>query len=314
MQLPARFAAWLVAVTLFSCVACYPTAAQFELLTPPGAAAGAAWKSAQLESIDRQLLAAKDTLRSELLAQKKWLSAWRPGSLTNSPVWAAPKNVTSQKAWQEPVIDPSGLAAPLRARLLGPEAKPTERDTDALTSALQKKPNDLGLRQLNLHWIDQYQFRKQYSESIRISADGLAKLISQSEIPVDKEGNDLRLARAFALYRKVRAIAYRGLPEVTKEKPIENPDEYDAQLRAAFAELVIVAGTGRSEFILIEIRMARRDMQLGTALAKLEDYGETISRKWLLKKRRDILRELGWTSPADEAAKLFAAIENQPAE
>lgn len=314
MHLPARFIATLLAVTLFNCAACHPCAGQFELLTPPGSVAAMAWKSAQLESIDRQLLAAKGTLRLELVAQKKWLTAWRPGSLSNSPAWAAPEHVTSQKEWQEPVIDPNRTAAPLRARLLAPEAKPTKRDTDALNSAIKKNPNDLGLRQLNLHWIDQYQFRKQYSESIRISADAMAKLISQSEIPVGKAGNDLRLARAFALYRKARAIAYRGLPEVTKEKPIENLEKYDAQLRGAFAELVDVAGTGRSEFILIEIRMARRDKQLGTAIAKLEDYGGTISRKWLLKKRRDILRELGWTAPAEEAAKLFAAIENQPAE
>ncbi|GAB5404034.1 MAG: hypothetical protein Aurels2KO_22650 [Aureliella sp.] len=302
-QFPLAFACWLI------CFA--PGLAQIELLTPPSANVATAWKSAQLKAISAQLAGVgKGPLKTELQAQAKWLTAWQPGKLSEETLWPAPKSVTSQKTWIEPVLDPSGLAGPLRKRLLDEEAKPTRRDTDALEKALQENPNDLGLRQLNLHWIDQYKFRKKYCDAIRDSAAAVVTLISRSEIPVGEEGDELRLARAFASYRKVRAIAYRNLPEVTKDRPIQDPKAHDAQLRSAFAETVAVAGRGRKEFILIELRMARVDQRLGTALALLEDYGNTIDRKWLLKKRRDILTELGWTVPAEEAAKLFQRFED----
>ncbi len=292
-----------------------PAVAQIELLTPPGGnATSIAWQSAQLESISDQIARVGDgPLKSELQSQAKWLEAWQPGKLTGETLWAAPKSVTSQKTWIEPALDPSGLAGPLRRRLLGPNAKPTKRDSDALAQALRKSPNDLGLRQLNLHWIDQYKFRKQYCDEIRDSAGAVVTLISRLEIPNGKAGDALRLARAFALYRKVRAIAYRSLPEVTKDRPFEDENAYDAQLRAAYTEMVAVTGRGRKEFILIEIRMARIDRLLGSALALLEDYGNTIDRKWLLKKRRDILTELGWTAPAEEAARLFDEYEETAA-
>ena len=285
--------------------------AQIELPTAPISQAGA-WKSAQLASIQSQLKSVKgSSLEPELQSQRRWLTAWQPAGMSKAPLWEPPKALAAQEPWKEPELDPSGKASELRKRLLGKEAKPTKADTDALERAINASPEDLGLRQLYLHWIDQYKFRKLYQDDIRNAAQALIDLIAKRGVPKTGEtATKLVTARRFALYRKVRAIAYRDLPEVTGNRPIKSPKEYDKLLRGAFADLIADAGRGRQEFILIEIRMLRRDALLGSALALLEDYGSVLEPKWLLKKRRDILGELGWSFPGSEAAKLYAPFES----
>lgn len=306
---PLRPACWLSVWGLLWSLA-GSTSAQFELPTAPASQARA-WKSAQLDSIDSQLKSLKSSpLESELRSQRRWLAAWQPGAMSEEPLWKPPKTLAQQKTWNEPLLDPSGKASELRKRLLGKGAKPTRADTDALEKAINAAPEDLGLRQLYLHWIDQYEFRKIHQDDIRRAAQAVTDLIAKQGVPQDdEEAAKLIMARRFALYRKVRAIAYRDLPEVTEKRPIKSPKEFDALLRGAYADLMSDAGAGRQEFILIEIRMLRRDALLGSALERLEDYGSVIEPKWLLKKRRDILKELGWALPSDEAAELYAPFE-----
>ncbi|RMF45334.1 MAG: hypothetical protein D6753_00375, partial [Planctomycetota bacterium] len=102
-------------------------------------------------------------------------------------------------------------------------------------------------------------------------------------------------------------LAYRELADVVAARPIADPDAHDARLRRTWERLVQTIGRPRPEFVLLEIRMLRRDGQFGQALELLEEFGAAVDRKWLLKKRRDLLRELEWQPAAREAAVVFAA-------
>ncbi|MEM7473587.1 MAG: hypothetical protein AAF483_01205 [Planctomycetota bacterium] len=257
------------------------------------------WRESQIEVLEDQSPGAKSTaFREEVAAQKKWLQAWQPGQLTAQPMWEKNGEV---KRITEPVLDPNQIAAPLRKRLLGPAAKPSARDTMQLQALLKKHPDDLGVRQLQLHWLDQLQFRKKYTQEIAQSASALAIMLQSED-----QTQEIKFARAFCLYRAGRALAYRELPDVLEERPIENPKEHESQLLATHAQLVDLVGAGRPEFILLEIRMMRRDNWFGRALALLEGYGSVIEPKWFLKKRRDLLKELSWEAAYDEAAAIYA--------
>lgn len=260
------------------------------------------WHKTQLLLLEQQLEDETVTgeLREEVLAQQKWLSTWKPGALTDEPLWEAPRSVA--KPLQEPVVDPNGLAADLRARLLGPKAKPTIKDTNSLQELLARHSEDVGVRQLHLHWLDQTQYRKTYPRQIAAAAMRLLGMLEQME-PEDEE---VQLAKAFCLYRRVRALAYRELPEVLREQPLEDPEQFESELLGAFDQLIALSGKGRSEFVLIENRMLRRDRFYGRALVQLTDYAEQIEPQLFLKKRRDLLRELGWEQPAQEAAEIYA--------
>lgn len=281
--------------------------AQIQLLVDPEAGAAHAWKTAQIESIAEQLDKPElpDELRAELSSQKQWLEAWIPGELTSGSLWPEPKAISQQTAWKEPVLDPNGRAAAVREKLFGRSAKPTRQDTQALTQLLSKFPDDLGVRQLHLQWLDQYQYRKTYADEIVVAADIYLKLLSETQATELLPEEALKRGRAYGLYRKVRGLAYRELPEVVAKSPIPDVQAHTAALLGTYAELKQTAGEGRAEFILIEIRMLRRDHWHGRGLRRLEDYGQRIDPKWLLKKRRDILSDLAWEIPAKEAAALY---------
>ncbi len=263
----------------------------------------AKWRTAQLATVGQQLddEALSKELRLELAAQKRWLEAWQPGALSDKPLWKS--NLDNRRKLEEPVLDPDRNASGLRKRLLGDNAKPAVSDTQSLRDALVEKPQDIGLRQLHLHWIDQRQYRKQYADAIAQSAQQLDVML-QSIKPTTGE---IELARIFCLYRKARALVYRALPDVVAVNPIEDPERHAAMLVGTYATLKSLVGDqSRPEFILLDIRMLRRDGWRGRALALLEKYGSTVERQWLLKKRRDLLEELGWESPYREAAELYA--------
>jgi len=260
------------------------------------------WRGTQLDLIRSQLadVEIKGPLRAELESQLSWLSAWKPGSLTDTATWEQ-KDIGS--LFTEPTVDPSGLAAPLRERLLGKQAKPTSQDTNELQAVLVQHDQDIGLRQLHLHWLDQKQYRQKYLSEIIDAADQLAGMLEQ-ENPQTEES---RLARAYCYYRLCRALIYRESPEVTADKPIQDIASHESKLLAAYTQMIELGGKGRPEFILVEVRMLRRDNWLGQALVKLEEHAATIEKQWYLKKRRDLLKELGWREPAQEAEKVYAA-------
>ncbi|WP_236696085.1 hypothetical protein [Rhodopirellula islandica] len=112
-------------------------------------------------------------------------------------------------------------------------------------------------------------------------------------------------ALAFTRYRLGRALAYRELPEVRERWPIADPDQYQAQLVAAFERLTEQTKGDRHEFILLQDRMFRRSGKKGRALELLEANRHSIEPKWYLKKRRDLLQELGWDPPYREAAQRY---------
>ncbi|MEZ6138458.1 MAG: hypothetical protein R3C53_26545 [Pirellulaceae bacterium] len=259
------------------------------------------WRKTQLALLEQQLgdSKVKGELREELLAQQKWLTAYQPGGLTEKPLWEKPESVPAPVA--EPIVDPNETAADLRERLLGPKAKPTTKDTTELQELLVDNSGDIGIRQLHLHWLDQKQYRKDYPDEIADAAIRLSGLLEQL-----KQTEEVRLAQAYCLYRRARALAYRELPDVIEKKPIEDPEKFEAELVGAYNQLISAAGAGRSEFILMDIRMLRRDHFYGQALVLLTDHASNIDRQWFLKKRRDLLREIGWQAPAKEAAELYA--------
>ena len=76
------------------------------------------------------------------------------------------------------MLDPQGLAGELRERLLGPEASPTVEDTAELKKLLAAHGDDLGVRQLHLHWLDQAPYRKLYPQEI---ADAASKVLALLE-------------------------------------------------------------------------------------------------------------------------------------
>lgn len=268
------------------------------------------WRTTQLAQLDQQLDdgAIQGALRQELLAQKRWLASWTPGSLSEQPQWEPPESMAPKQA--EPIVDPEGRAAELRERLFGEQAHPTIKDTQKLQSLLLEYPEDIGLRQLHLQWLDQRQYRKTYPVEISDTALQLFAMLGQ----LSSEEENIQVAQAYCLYRRTRALAYRELPDVVTKKPIEDPEKFEGELIGAYNQLISVAGAGRPEFILVEIRMLRRDRFYGRALVLLTDYAEHVEPEWFLKKRRDLLRELGWEAPAKEAAAIYAEAFPQAAE
>ena len=276
------------------------------------------WRKAQLAQLDKQLAdkATTGPLKLELEAQKGWLVAYTPGQLSPQPSKPSVKSSSgpaasgrageSPSAIDEPTIDPDEKAAAIRKKLFGPKARPTSADTEALRKALEKTPDDIGLRQLQLHWLDQPQYRDEYPLEI---ADAAARLIGLVEVNKKINSKTKEAVIAMTLYRQARALGYRLDPDVVAKKPLEpgEKEKVDAQLVGTYSQLIKLVGPGRPEFALLEIRMLRRDNWFGRALETLERNAGQIEARWYLEKRRDLLRDLGWKSPADQAHEMFAA-------
>ncbi len=262
----------------------------------------ASWRQAQLAHLKEQLETAKPLskeMQDELASQKTWLELWKPGGLSSEP--NSKQAASTKPKLVEPVVDPNGKATRLRSRLLGPKTSPTQNDTQALEELTQEYPEDVGVIQLQLHWLDQRQFRKEYAPDISELA---AKLDGQLQQLIPTE--QVKSARAFCLYRRARALAYRELPQVIAKHPIQDRKSHNAALLAAYGELVNLVGEGRSEFVLLRVRLLRRDGWHGKALRILELHGRMIDRQWYLKKRRDLLKDLGWGAAYAESAEIYA--------
>jgi hypothetical protein len=265
----------------------------------------AEWRKAQLAQIEMQLAdkSLKTELKLELTAQKEWLTDY--STLKLGPQSTKANENTSTKI-DEPVLDPDKKAESIRKALFGRKAKPTSADTEKLRFALEKSPNDIGLRQLQLHWLDQPQYREEYPAEISDAASRLRGLLeTNKKIEPAKQ----KAAVATTLYRQARALGYRLDLDREKKKPLEESEreKVDSQLVGVYTQLVNLVGPGHPEFALLEIRMLRRDNWFGRALQVLERNASTIEPRWYLEKRRDLLRDLGWKTPADQAQEMFAA-------
>lgn len=291
---------------LISCVyllTCQLAFAQLNVLSKGDV--DAKWKETQIGVLKQQLAdpAIRGPLRDELESQLKWMNNWPLTGLTEETLWK-PDSLPTRIS--EPTLDPNRRASALREKLFGPNAMPTVADTKALEKLLSQFPNDVGVRQLHLHWLDQKQYRKIYPDEIADAALRIIGILDQLQ-PQDE---NLKLAKAFCLYRRGRALAYRELPDVVEKKPIPDPKQHESELLGSYKQLINLVGSGHPEFILLEVRMLRRDNWNGRALELLENYGPIIEKQWFLKKRRDLLRDLGWTKPAEQAAEIYA--ENFP--
>ncbi len=265
----------------------------------------AEWRKAQLAQIETQLNdnATKEELRLELTAQKEWLTNYSTEKLSPQPSKPVEK---STAAMEDPVLDPDKKAEAIRNKLFGPKAKPTAADTEKLRVALEKVPNDIGLRQLQLHWLDQPQYREEYPAEIADAASRLRGLL-ESNKKIDPAVK--KVAVAMTLYRQARALGYRLDLDLEKKKPLEKEvrEKVASQLVGVYTQIMSLVGPGHVEFVLLEIRMLRRDNWFGRALQLLELHGSTIAPRWYLEKRRDLLRDLGWKAPAAQAHEMFAA-------
>lgn len=260
------------------------------------------WKATQLQLIEQQLSdqAVKGPLRKELEAQKQWLSQWNSGELKDGP-WMQQREAASRTP--EPIIDPDQTATALRDKLLGKSSKPTAKETTELQALLVKHPEDVGVLQLYLHWIDQKQYRNDYAERIVETATKLATRLEA----VEKQTDETRMARAYCYYRAARALIHMESPQMQAKQAIKDAQQHESQLLGLYNQLGELVGHDRPEFILIEVRMLRRDNWNGQALIMLEQNAEILDRSWYLAHRRDLLSDLGWSMPAKEAEAVAEA-------
>lgn len=270
-----------------------------------------AWKTKQFQRLKAKIAEATNaTDRKELTAQKDWLSNWQPGRMSPTPL--TPKKEDTREKRSEPILKTPHVE---KLHAIIDQSEKSDRakflELDKLASRF---PKDIGLKLAFLHWMDDDSTRrKQFLDEIeqliaRLEAHFRLSVADRKSQPVytDKPpANRERQIYEFILYRRVRALAYRELPDVVAKEPIVDQAALNEKLEAAFESLIEIAGSGRPEFILIEVRMHRRAKRFGMALSLLEKYGHSISPKWYLKKRRDLLKELHWIPPWREAAEIY---------
>jgi len=303
-----RFSAYLTVVFSVILVLLHAGIAMGQLTVLSKGNPAVEWRKAQLTQIDTQLNdeTTKAELKLELAAQKEWLTNYSTDKLSPQPSKPVEKSPAAiEDPVLDPVLDPGKKAESIRKKLFGAKSKPTAVDTEKLRVALEKSPSDIGLRQLQLHWLDQPQYREDYPVEIADAASRLRGLL-ESDKKIDPAAK--KDALAMTLYRQARALGFRLDLDLEKKKPLEKVDreKVNSELVGAYTQIISLVGPGHPEFVLLEIRMLRRDNWFGRALQLLERNGSTIEPRWYLEKRRDLLRGLDWTAPAAQAQVMFA--------
>lgn len=247
---------------------------------PVGIDAGR-WRSEKLKTLaEKTREAQSDDDRLELDARQTWLNGWQPGQMNTEPA--------------ESEADKSLVDEPLLAELELPKG---------IRAAVWK---GMIKSQAALLEIDTREQRKGQLEAIIEKASELEKLLANQFSPSDQQlPAQTGWALAYTRYRLGRALAYRELPVVRERWPIEDAGRYEKRLLAVYQRLVSQTKRVRPEFILLEDRILRRAGKKGRALQLLEEHQGVIDRKWYLKKRRDLLQELGWTPPFQEASRIY---------
>lgn len=239
------------------------------------------WRAQQLNNIASSInQTPNEEQRLEYLAQQAWLRRWQPGDMPAAPA-----------------------SAPNESELV---AEPLLSDLTRPPQISEENWQQLVMMQTTLHAIDTDEDRKQNLRQILPLAHEFESRLSR-QLP--KQLQEFPSPTAWCLahtrYRLGRALAYRELPTVHEAWPIEDSQAYEKQLLSAYRSLTKLTGGSRTEFILLEDRMLRRAGEKGRALQLLEANKESIDPKWYLKKRRDLLQELGWDPPYQEAAEHF---------
>lgn len=290
---------------------CSSRAAYAQLKTLSSGNADVQWRDAQLRLIDEQL---KDNrlpadLKKELTAQRGWLSAWNPKAKDpkTKEAKAETKSDDSEKPerFKEPILDPNKLASPIRKKLFESKGGPTTADTKLLQKALGEHSGDIGLRQLQLHWIDQSRYRDDYWKEIVEAADRVTALAAK-----EAASDETKLVSTFAFYRKARALAHclRGISidsaKIVGADKLSEADRESMQstIGDCWRQIENRVGAGRMEFVPLEIYCLRRDSWSGRALELLERHSSEIDQSAYLLERESILESLGWTKAATQQA------------
>lgn len=229
---------------------------------------GSEWRSAQLISLEQKLSEELKTPGSheESLAQKTWLTNWKPGAIGVKPT--ATSALPSLR--QEPLFYSPTEEDEFTKQLAENATVSKEAVLQGFTKALLLSPDEIGLQQLQLHWIDNPVRRKSYLPEIEVASIQLIRQLENREPSSPK----IQLAIEHAMYRRGRALAYRELPVVVKEHPIEDQAQLNRQIMSAYNGLITRSGKGHPEFILLEIRILRRAKQYGSALEAAKVYAK----------------------------------------
>ncbi len=147
-----------------------------------------------------------------------------------------------------------------------------------------------------LRRLDHPVHRKRHLPEIEATADRLLAFLSKSD-----SANRPLLAEV--LYRKGRAIAYRDLPDVRAVHPVDDPAALQKRFEACYRRLAELVDMTQPAWILLAVRRERRRGCPGRALELLEQYRRTHPNPvWYLKKRTDLLNELGLSTAAHQTA------------
>ncbi|QDT08668.1 hypothetical protein [Planctomycetes bacterium K23_9] len=239
------------------------------------------WQAEQMEALAKKTqTASTDDDRLEYLARQSWLRRWKPGKMPSAP---------SDAPFESELVDE-------------PLLKHLERPAEVASSVWQQ----MIALQTQLLVVDTDDERKENLRRTIPLAKQLETVLSD-ELPTASQPLETPTgwALAYTRYRLGRAVAYRELPVVREAWPISNPERYEKELVAIYTRLTEQTEQDRPEFILLQDRMFRRSGKKGRALELLEANRRSIEPKWYLKKRRDLLKELGWDPPYHEAARLY---------
>ncbi|QEG02181.1 hypothetical protein Mal15_62660 [Stieleria maiorica] len=98
-----------------------------------------------------------------------------------------------------------------------------------------------------------------------------------------------------AVYRKVRAIGYRELPDVVVDHPVRDPEAQDRAYESAFAQLCGMVDITDHRFVLTLVRYLRRQGEPFQAYEMLQRHAtEGPAMPWYFKKERDLWTDGGW--------------------
>lgn len=193
---------------------------------------------------------------------------------------------------------------------------PTGEDFAKLFEELREAdPEDRQPLTIKLERLDTDEDRKSRLEAVITAADELLATFDQNQIAatlgkrVPADDKEARQAHEQAekdkkllidtLYRRARAIAYRELPEVIEENPIEDQAAQDQQFADALKALEGWADLSEAPHYLLKVRQHRRQQEYAQAIQLLNKHLKPDSALLHFKKRRDMLQELGWDDWAD---------------
>lgn len=302
-----RFCSFFAAVWVVFACNLPPAHAQLQTLSRGNA--DSQWRDAQIKECDKQLADAKlpEELKLELKAQRDWLAKWNPKK-ADSPAAVEAKPPELRK---EPIVDPNELAGKLREALFNGKTPPTVEDTAALQTALMEHSGDVGLRQLQMHWVDQPRYRNEYWKEIGDACGRVVSLLAD-----EKQTEEVKLATAFAHYRKARAQAHAARAIATKNNNVTGIDKLTEEeikllhdsIGESASQIEELVGTGQPEFFQIEIYTLRRDLWSGRALELLEKNAGQLDLSAYLLEKKSLLETLNWTAAAGQATKALKAI------